>query len=60
MSSLLHKMFNASKNVAMESIRNWCSKHQSGENNLEMVLQNIKSSSLVEADKLYLKYNITK
>jgi putative transposase len=48
--------FNASKNIAMESIRNWCSKHQSGEKiNLEMVLQNIKSSSLVEADKLYLK-----
>jgi hypothetical protein len=56
MSSLLHKMFNASKNIAMESIRNWCSTHQSGEKiNLEMVLQNIKSSSLVEADKLYLK-----
>jgi putative transposase len=48
--------FNASKNIAMESIRNWCSKHQGGEKiNLEMVLQNIKSSSLVEADKLYLK-----
>ena len=47
---------NASKNIAMESIRNWCSKHQSrGKINLEMILQNIKSSSLVEADKLYLK-----
>ena len=48
--------FNASKNIAMESIRNWCSKHQSGGKiNLEMVLQNIISSSLVEANKLYLK-----
>jgi len=47
---------NASVNIAMESIRNWCSTHQSREKiNLEMVLQNIKSSSLVEADKLYLK-----
>jgi len=46
---------NASVNIAMEGIRNWCSTHQSGEKiNLEMVLQNIKSSSLVEADKLYL------
>jgi len=48
--------FNASKNIAMESARNWWSNHQSGEKiNLEMVLQNIKSSSLIEADKLYLK-----
>ena len=47
---------NASKNIAMESIRNWCSKPQSGEKiNFEMVLQNIKSSSLVETNKLYLK-----
>ena len=48
--------FNASKNIAMESVRNWWSNCQSREKiSLETVLQNIISSSLVEADKLYLK-----
>ena len=56
MSSLLHKMFNASVNIAMESARNWFSKNQSrGKISLETVLQNIISSSPYEADKLYLK-----
>ncbi len=47
---------NASINIAMEGVRNWWSNHQSrGKINLEMILQNIKLSSLVEADKSYLK-----
>ena len=47
---------NASINIAMESVKNWFSKHQSREKiSLEMILKNIKSSSLVEAEKLYLK-----
>lgn len=47
---------NASVNIAMESVRNWWSNHQSGDAiNLELVLQNIRLSSVYEADKLYLK-----
>lgn len=47
---------NASVNIAMESVRNWFSKNQSGGKiSLETVLQNIISSSPYEADKLYHK-----
>lgn len=53
-----HCGIKAKKNCATRYHFDNCKKlkHQSGGKiNLEMILQNIKSSSLVEADKLYLK-----